>query len=146
MALAVPLGQSALSLVFDKVSGRVSKNRKFTSRPKTKKKHFSRAANYVRAKNGKQEASKCGGEKGSYSSWLNTDGSLRDKDAKKAPKFRGWDQLDDEVETQKRASSQKGNGQPKQQEKGKYSRVGRVRHTIAAEVVDCRFSILGLLD
>ncbi|XVF06466.1 hypothetical protein REPUB_Repub06bG0050500 [Reevesia pubescens] len=129
MALAVPLGQSALSLVFDKVSGRVSKNRKFTSRPKTKKKHFTRAANNVRAKNGKQEASKCGGEKGSYSSWLNTDGSLRDKDTKKAPKFGGWDQLDDEVETQKRASSQKGNGQPKQQKKGKYSRIGRVRET-----------------
>ena len=129
MALAVPLGQSALSLVFDKVSGKASKRWKSTSRPKTKKKHFTRAANKVRTNKGKQETNKTDGEKASYSSWFNTDGGLRDKGAKRAPKFGGWDQLDDQVETQKRAPSQTGNGPPKQQKKGKFSRIGRVRET-----------------
>ncbi|XVF30975.1 hypothetical protein REPUB_Repub16aG0105600 [Reevesia pubescens] len=125
MALAVPLGQSALSLVFDKVSGRASKSRKFTSRSKTKRRHFTRSANNARTNKGKQEANKNGGEKASDSSWLNTDGGLRDKGAKRAPKFGGWDQ----VESQKRAPSQRENGQAKQQKKGKFSRIGRVRET-----------------
>ncbi|XP_022747851.1 uncharacterized protein LOC111297365 [Durio zibethinus] len=129
MALAVPLGQSALSLVFDKVSGRESKRWKSTSRPKTRKKHFTRAASNMRTNKGKQDSNTTGGEKASYSSWLNTDGGLRDKGAKRVPKFGGWDQLDDQVETQKRAPSQKGNGLPKQQKKGKFSRIGRVRET-----------------
>ncbi|XVE62696.1 hypothetical protein DITRI_Ditri06bG0140500 [Diplodiscus trichospermus] len=129
MALAVPLGQSALSLVFAKVSGRESKRWKSTSRPKTKKKHFTGATNDVRTNKGKQEANKTGGEKASYSSWINTDSGLRDKGAKGVPKFGGWDQLDDQVETQKSAPSQKGNGLPKRQKKGKFSRIGRVRET-----------------
>ncbi|XWS64780.1 hypothetical protein CRYUN_Cryun05aG0033100 [Craigia yunnanensis] len=106
MALAVPLGQSALSLVFDKVSGKASKSWKSTSRAKAKKKHFTRSANNVRRNKGKQEANKTGGEKARYSSWLCTDGGLRDKDAKRVPKLGGWDQLDDQVEAQKRAPSQ----------------------------------------
>ncbi|XVF42374.1 hypothetical protein PTKIN_Ptkin01aG0357000 [Pterospermum kingtungense] len=139
MALAVPLGQSALSLVFDKVSGRTSNESwKSTSRAKTKKKQFTRSANNGRSNKRKQEANKTdaaagggggggGGEKASYSSWLNTDGGVRDKGGKRVPKYGGWDQLDDQVETQKRAPSQKGNGVPKQQKKAKFSRIGRVR-------------------
>ncbi|XWS57780.1 hypothetical protein CRYUN_Cryun09bG0202500 [Craigia yunnanensis] len=161
MALAVPLGQSALSLVFDKVSGRARASWKSTSMAKTKKKHFTMSANNVRRNQGKQEAYKTGGEKANFSvtpafsvtvrmkndvsctnalcwarlsthdnsSWLNTDCGLRDKGAKRVPKFGGWDQPDDQVETQKGAPSQKGNGLPKQQKKGKFSRIGRVRET-----------------
>ncbi|KAK5786172.1 Endoribonuclease Dicer [Gossypium arboreum] len=128
MALAVPLGQSALSLVFDKVSGRTSESWKSAPRSKTKKKQFTRAAaNNTRTNKGKQEPNKTGGEKESYSSWLNTDGGLQDKGGQRVPKYGGWDQLDDQVETQKRATSRKGNGAPKQRKEDKFSRVGRDR-------------------
>ncbi|MBA0860213.1 hypothetical protein Goshw_015271 [Gossypium schwendimanii] len=128
MALAVPLGQSALSLVFDKVSGRTSESWKSAPRRKTKKKQFTRAAaNNTRTNKGKQEPNKTGGEKESYSSWLNTDGGLQDKGGQRVPKYGGWDQLDDQVETQKRAKSRKGNGAPKQRKEDKFSRVGRDR-------------------
>ncbi|OMO96045.1 hypothetical protein COLO4_15535 [Corchorus olitorius] len=121
MALAVPLGQTALSLVFDKVSGRTSKRWRPTPRPKTKKKPFTRSANNVRTNKEQQQTKKNGQEKANYSSWLNMDGGLRDKGAKRSPKFGGWDQLDDQVETsQKKAPSRKGNGIPKQQKKTKY--------------------------
>ncbi|PPS03970.1 hypothetical protein GOBAR_AA16689 [Gossypium barbadense] len=124
MALAVPLGQSALSLVFDKVSGRTSESWKSAPRRKTKKKQFTRAAaNNTRTNKGKQEPNKTGGEKESYSSWLNTDGGLQDKGGQRVPKYGGWDQLDDQVETQKRATSRKGNGAPKQRKEDKFSRV-----------------------
>ncbi|MBA0756715.1 hypothetical protein Gogos_021085 [Gossypium gossypioides] len=128
MALAVPLGQSALSLVFDKVSGRTNESWKSAPRRKTKKKQFTRAAaNNTRTNKGKQEPNKTGGEKESYSSWLNTDGGLQDKGGQRVPKYGGWDQLDDQVETQKRATSQKGNGAPKQRKEDKFNRVGRDR-------------------
>ncbi|KAB2005547.1 hypothetical protein ERO13_D11G254600v2 [Gossypium hirsutum] len=128
MALAVPLGQSALSLVFDKVSGRTSESWKSAPRRKTKKKQFTRAAaNNTRTNKGKQEPNKTGGEKESYSSWLNTDGGLQGKGGQRVPKYGGWDQLDDQVETQKRATSRKGNGAPKQRKEDKFSRVGRDR-------------------
>ncbi|OMO84556.1 hypothetical protein CCACVL1_10765 [Corchorus capsularis] len=129
MALAVPLGQTALSLVFDKVSGSTSKRWRPTPRPKTKKKPFTRSANNVRTNKEQQEAKKNGQEKANYSSWLNMDSDIRDNSAKRSPKFGGWDQLDDQVDTQKRAPSQKRNGIPKQQKKTKYSRLGRVRET-----------------
>lgn len=140
MALAVPLGQTALSLVFDKVSGWSSKSWRSAprARAKTKKKPFTRSGNNVRSNKGKQEANKTaaaaaggsgGEEKASYSSWLNTDGGVRDKGAKRVPKYGGWDQLDDQVETRKRTPRQKGNGIPKQQKKAKFSRIGRVRET-----------------
>ncbi|MBA0654163.1 hypothetical protein Goklo_021228 [Gossypium klotzschianum] len=128
MALAVPLGQSALSLVFDKVSGRTSESWKSAPRRKTKKKQFTRAAaNNTRTNKGKQEPNKTGGEKESYSSWLNTDGGLQGKGGQRVPKYGGWDQLDDQVETQQRATSRKGNGAPKQRKEDKFSRVGRDR-------------------
>lgn len=128
MALAVPLGQSALSLVFDEVSRRTSESWKSAPRRKTKKKQFTRAAaNNTRTNKRKQEPDKTGGEKESYSSWLNTDGGLQDKGGQRVPKYGGWDQLDDQVETQKRATSQKGNGAPKQQKEDKFRRVGRDR-------------------
>ncbi|KAE8731773.1 Heme oxygenase-like, multi-helical isoform 1 [Hibiscus syriacus] len=130
MALAVPLGQSALSLVFDKVSGRTSKSWKSTPRRRTKKKQFTRAAaNNTRTNKGKRESNKNGEEKTSYNSWLNSDGGLRDKGGQRVPKYGGWDQLDDQVETQKRGTSQKGSGVPKQRKEGKFSRIGRVRDT-----------------
>ncbi|XP_007030326.2 PREDICTED: uncharacterized protein LOC18600027 [Theobroma cacao] len=144
MALAVPLGQSALSLVFDKVSRRTSKRWKSTSSPKAKKKHSTRAPKSVRTNKRKQEANRNGGEKATYSSWLNMDGDLHDKGAKRGPKFGGWDQLDDQVETQKRAPSQKGNGLPKQQKKGKFGRIGRVRDTpLLLRVLIAVFPFLG---
>ncbi|GMI79131.1 hypothetical protein like AT3G04310 [Hibiscus trionum] len=130
MALAVPLGQSALSLVFNKVSGRTSKRWKSTPKRRTKKKQFTRAAaNNTRTNKGKGETNKTGEEKTSYSSWLNSDGGLRGKGGQRVPKYGGWDQLDDQVQTQKRATSRKGSGVPKQPKEGKFSRIGRVRDT-----------------
>ncbi|PPD87846.1 hypothetical protein GOBAR_DD15207 [Gossypium barbadense] len=147
MALAVPLGQSALSLVFDKVSGRTSESWKSAPRRKTKKKQFTRAAaNNTRTNKGKQEPNKTGGEKESYSSWLNTDGGLQGKGGQRVPKYGGWDQLDDQVETQKRATSRKGNGAPKQRKEDKFSRVGRDRVRDTPLLLRLLIAALSILD
>ncbi|KAK8633976.1 hypothetical protein V6N13_014805 [Hibiscus sabdariffa] len=122
MALAVPLGQSALSLVFDKVTGRTSKSWKSTPKRRAKKKQFTRAAaNNTGTNKGNRETNKTGEEKTSYSSWLNSDGGLRDKGGQRVPKYGGWDQLDDQVDSQKRATSGKASGVPKQRKDGSCS-------------------------
>lgn len=129
MALAVPLGQTALSLVFDKVWGSPSGSPKPRPRTKTRKKPFARTTSRTKTSERKEE-NKAGEGKGSYQSWVVTDDGSYKKSAKREPRFGGWDELDRENhKVPKRTPTQKADGLPKQQNKGKLSRRGRARDT-----------------
>ncbi|GLT74732.1 hypothetical protein SLA2020_465140 [Shorea laevis] len=126
MALAVPLAQSALSLVFDKVWGRTSDSWRPTPKTKQRKKPFAPASNNVKTSRGREEENTTDGE-ASYQSWVGRASGFRNSGAKRATKYGGWDQLDMQMGTQKKASNPKANWVPKQQMMSKLSRTGRVR-------------------
>nr|CAD1830862.1 unnamed protein product [Ananas comosus var. bracteatus] len=91
MALALPLGQSAVSLAIEKIWG---KNREGPrTKPKTKKKPFARPTdNFFRRQRQDVSSSENNG-KPSYHSWVSADnGSEGSKSSK--PRFGGWDALD----------------------------------------------------
>ncbi|KAL9381886.1 hypothetical protein Peur_024921 [Populus x canadensis] len=126
MALVVPLGQTALSLVMDKVWGTTSTNPKRRSRTKTRKKPFARAASKTKKTEPKAGEYKTNERKGSYQSWVATDDGSNKKNTNRAPSFGGWDDLDKASYKAAGRASKKGDERPKQN-KGKLSRRGRVR-------------------
>ncbi|KAF9661102.1 hypothetical protein SADUNF_Sadunf19G0032800 [Salix dunnii] len=126
MALAVPLGQTALSLVLDKVWGTTSTNPKRRSRTKTRKKPFARASSKTKKTEPRAGEHKTNEGKGSYQSWVATDGGSTKKNTSRAPSFGGWDDLDKASYKASGRRSQKGDERPKQNE-GKLSRRRRVR-------------------
>ncbi|KAB5512071.1 hypothetical protein DKX38_029099 [Salix brachista] len=127
MALAVPLGQTALSLVLDKVWGTTSTNPKRRSRTKTRKKPFARASSKTKKTEPKAGEYKTNEQKGSYQSWVAAaDGGSTKKNTSRAPGFGGWDDLDKASYKAAGRRSQKGDERPKQNE-GKLSRRRRVR-------------------
>ncbi|XP_031287070.1 uncharacterized protein LOC116145769 isoform X3 [Pistacia vera] len=129
MALAVPLGQSLVSLAVDKVWGSASNKPKSRSRTKSRRKPFARATRNSKTSQVKQE-NEAGKGRGSYQSWVATDGGSYEKDGKSGPRFGGWDELDKKVGNEKAAkssASQIENELPKHQKKGKLSRIGRMR-------------------
>ncbi|KAJ4955889.1 hypothetical protein NE237_012672 [Protea cynaroides] len=133
MALALPLGQSLLSLAIDKVWEMITDSRK--PRYRNKKKPFSRTSSRVKMnEEAKQEqTSEATEEKMGYQSWeVTNDGSA--KGSERAPSFGGWDDLD------RRGRSAKGSPRrppqtsarplgPQMEKKGKFSRRGRKRDT-----------------
>lgn len=129
MALAVPLGQTALSLVIDKVWGTTSSKPKPRTRTRrTKKKPFVRPARREKT-NKREEENKTPEEKGSYESWTAADTGSRKNSGKRAHKFGGWDELDDAYKVPRGTPRQKADELPKQQNKSKLSRTRRVRDT-----------------
>lgn len=128
MALVVPLGQTALSLVMDKVWGTTSTNPKRRSRTKTRKKPFARAASKTKKTEPKAGEYKTNERKGSYQSWVATDDGSNKKNTNRAPSFGGWDDLDKASNKAAGKTSKKGDERPRpKQNKGKLSRRGRVR-------------------
>ncbi|KAJ0080474.1 hypothetical protein Patl1_23089 [Pistacia atlantica] len=129
MALAVPLGQSLVSLAVDKVWGSASNKPKSRSRTKSRRKPFARATRNSKTSQVKQE-NEAGKGRGSYQSWVATDGGSYEKGGKSGPRFGGWDELDKKVGNEKAAkssASQIENELPKHQKKGKLSRIGKMR-------------------
>ncbi|OWM85451.1 uncharacterized protein LOC116193184 [Punica granatum] len=124
MALAVPLGQKVISVTFDKVWGWTVGSPRPSSRPKTRKKPFSRATNETRTSAGKQEK----GPRGSYQSWVPGDG-LNGRGDSKGQRFGGWDDLDGKTRANDfvRTSRRQEEGSREKPKSGKLSRVGRVR-------------------
>lgn len=125
MALAVPLGQTMISLAFDKVWGWTSDNPKPKARPKTRKKPFSRSANEARTTVGKQK----GRPHGDYQSWVPGDG-LNRRGNSKGQRFGGWDDLDGNTKAYDYSANKSRGKEVVSREKpkvGKLSRVGRVR-------------------
>uniref|UniRef100_A0A803L547 Uncharacterized protein n=2 Tax=Chenopodium quinoa TaxID=63459 RepID=A0A803L547_CHEQI len=90
MALVLPLGQTALSLVMDKLWEDPSSSRNFRpqSRPRSKSKtRRSRSKGYARKARSRPRP-----VNGDYKSW-----EAAKKDGRPDSKFGGWDELDQEV-------------------------------------------------
>ncbi|KAL0918367.1 hypothetical protein M5K25_010371 [Dendrobium thyrsiflorum] len=91
MALALPLGQSAISLAIDKLWGG-SKEGPRTSRPRIRRKPFSTSYR----KEEQDESTVKNKRKADYQSWVAAESGsdyVREKDSER-PSFGGWDELD----------------------------------------------------
>ncbi|KAI9187077.1 hypothetical protein LWI28_024149 [Acer negundo] len=138
MALAVPLGQSILSLMVDKVWGSTTSNSpKSRSKRKTKRKPFARAAANTKTRQSRREneagktneSYEARNGKESYQSWVVADDAPPKKSEKTGPRFGGWDELDKKARNYKvpnRTPRVPKNELPKRQ-KGILSRTGRIR-------------------
>ncbi|KAM7251871.1 hypothetical protein ACFE04_023754 [Oxalis oulophora] len=124
MALAVPLGQSALSFITSKAFGG-SRSRKSKSKTKTRKKPFARAASGMKSKTSeREESSNAENMRNDSQSWV---GSSYKKDDGSIPMYGGWDDLGKQSGTKR--ASEKTDGLPKLKRKDIYSKMGRVRET-----------------
>lgn len=86
MALVLPLGQTALSLVMDKLWGGPSSSANFRPKPKSRSKSKSRSRSRPKARSRPRPGN------GGYQSW----GAAK-KGGKSSSKFGGWDELDPEI-------------------------------------------------
>ncbi|XP_077249512.1 uncharacterized protein LOC143889214 [Tasmannia lanceolata] len=128
MALALPLGQSALSLAFDKLWGKARGGPK--PKAKTRRKPFARASSDIEWEMGEEEENSESKGMPGYQSWVATDNGVVEKGEKgvdqRRPSFGGWDELD------RRGAAAKGPTRraPRTvggQKKGKLTRRGRNR-------------------
>ena len=127
MALAVPLGQSALSLAFKKLWGMTENRPK--RRVRNKKKPFARTPGNV-VMDVEEEKSRGSRErKMGYQSWVAGNGVSVDKDVQDASKFGGWDKLDGREEigagSMRRRTTRTAGSSQRKPVKGKLSRGGR---------------------
>lgn len=131
MAIALPLGQSAVSFAIDKVFGRTRDRPKPRSR--TKRKPFARAASNVDIEEELDENGGIDEEKKGYQSWVATDSSPAQQkvdENQPKPSFGGWDELDRRQGSDTRKRRQTKEGPPRKgSEKGKMSRRQRRRDT-----------------
>lgn len=124
MALALPLAQSALSLIMDTFSG-TPYNR---ARPKsrTRKRTYARAKTNARTREGEQNTQSGKGVRG-YGSWVRSNDVPNEKEAKTTQSFGGWDELDNPAtasanKTPKTTPAQEPNKTRQQWSEGKLSR------------------------
>ncbi|KAF8402004.1 hypothetical protein HHK36_012955 [Tetracentron sinense] len=135
LALALPLGQSVLSLAIAKVWRKTRDSPK--SRSSTRKKPFARATGNVEVseEEKEEENSVTSKQRGSsYQSWVVADDGSVGKGGQRVPSFGGWDELDRQGENgkgPKKRPSRATGGPPRQQveKKGKLSRRGRNKDT-----------------
>ncbi|XP_021772715.1 uncharacterized protein LOC110736725 [Chenopodium quinoa] len=94
MALVLPLGQTALSLVMDKLWEDPSSSQNFRpqSRPRSKSKTRSRSRSKGYARKARSRPRPVNGDYSDYKSW-----EAAKKDGRPDSKFGGWDELDQEV-------------------------------------------------
>ncbi|KAJ3693903.1 hypothetical protein LUZ60_009383 [Juncus effusus] len=91
MALAIPLGQSAISFAIDSIWGKKTRDG-FKPRSKTRRRPFRRGDN-----NNNNKSNGYNRRKGSYQSWVSSDqGGVYDESKKSG--LGGWDELDRERE------------------------------------------------
>ena len=127
VALALPLGQSAISLAIEKLWGKVVEGPR--TKPKTKRKPFARSSSNF-GKEGEEERSSGGrGRSGGYQSWASADSGAADRvgDSRRSS-FGGWDELDSQKGSMRRESSTAGGSpQTEMTKRGKLSKRGRYR-------------------
>lgn len=124
MALALPLGQSALFLAFKKLWGMTQNSPKH--RVRTKKKPFARSPGNVVMEDEEEEKIRGSRKrKMGYQSWVAGNGNSVDKDVEAAPKFGGWDELDGREGSMQRRSTRTAGSSQRIPVKGKLSRGGR---------------------
>ncbi|KAI9078778.1 hypothetical protein K1719_039236 [Acacia pycnantha] len=120
MALALPLGQSALALAFEKLWG--SDKSKPKRKTRMRRKPTASAVSGAKVQEQPEETQRRRKGKTSYQSWVDNGSVGRDKQS--APSFGGWDDLDRAGPTMR--SSQVANGSERlSEEKGKLSRAVR---------------------
>ncbi|KAJ4836407.1 hypothetical protein Tsubulata_020979 [Turnera subulata] len=143
MALAVPLGQTVVSLVVDKVWGSASVGRKARRRTKTVKKPFAQASYRTKTSARKEDLNRARGKRTSYQSWVaGSDGSRRNN-GKGELRFGGWDELDSMSQEASRGRPIE-KGYQRQEKEGKLSRRGRVRDTpLLIRLMIAMFPFLG---
>ncbi|CAI8582918.1 unnamed protein product [Vicia faba] len=125
MALAIPLGQSALALAFEKLWGRTESKPKRRYRMKRKR----RNVNDTRVEEEPEEENqKTSTRKGGMQSWVvENDGSV-DSGSRNAPSFGGWDDLERPRPSRRRSQAKKGS-QRMTMEGGRLSRRERKSDT-----------------
>lgn len=100
MALAVPLGQSALSLAFQKIVGKKSSKPKRKAR--TRRKPRARSARNVKFQEEDEETIEDFRKNSTgYQTWVGGDDVPADRDSQSSPKYGGWDDLDRQSKTYK---------------------------------------------
>lgn len=95
MAMAIPLAQSALSLLFQAVSGRPKNKTRHRAKSRSKRKppQPRSASSYVDIDEEQEEYVQ--GERPRYQTWVAGDGGLNDKKTKGSTStFGGWEELD----------------------------------------------------
>lgn len=139
MALALPLGQTALSLAIDKVWGRTSNRAK--PRYQTKKRPSSQAARNTGMNEEKRGENKDYEGRETYKSQV---GAPEDsvKNSKTASSFGGWDELDKEGVANK-IPRRGPDGAPRQQKKGKLSRRRNQETPLLLRLLIAVFPLLG---
>lgn len=105
MALALPLGQSALSFAADKLWGKPQTNRRnraTKAKKKKKEKPFSQRKSYTRTQMGEEEEEENVKHdsfgRPAYQSWAaagGEDGKAGEGGGRPEPSFGGWDELED---------------------------------------------------
>ncbi|CAK9166993.1 unnamed protein product [Ilex paraguariensis] len=126
MALALPLGQSALSLAFQKLWGNKQNNPK--RKAKSKKKPRARPRRKVELEEDEEEEEEenqgIGKGKMGYQSWVGGNEAPAAKDSQDASSLGGWDVLDSMESVKRSARTERG---PRRTpiKKGKLSRGGR---------------------
>ncbi|KAK1421080.1 hypothetical protein QVD17_23169 [Tagetes erecta] len=106
MALAIPMGQSALSLLFQTVWGRP--HYKTRSRGKSKTKPPPRATSYMDIEDGQEEYVKGERTAGAYQTWVaGVGGSSDNKTNGSSLSFGGWEELDGRNQSSKYAKPKK---------------------------------------
>eukprot|EP00268_Persea_americana_P003890 TRINITY_DN11191_c0_g1_i1.p1 TRINITY_DN11191_c0_g1~~TRINITY_DN11191_c0_g1_i1.p1 ORF type:complete len:317 (-),score=54.08 TRINITY_DN11191_c0_g1_i1:2877-3827(-) len=127
MALALPLGQTAISLAVDKLWGTTRDAPRRTS--KARKKPFARAASPAGREDSMSYSN--GKERSGFQSWVETVDEVVEKDANpRGLRFGGWDALDRRGESSNGSASQPSQTEGKShrlqpEKKGKLTRGGR---------------------
>lgn len=95
LALALPLGQSAISLAIEKLWGGVSEEPR--TKPKTKRKPFTKSSTNFRNQEKEERRNGDKGRRNGYQSWVSADSGVEDSVRNSTrSSFGGWDELDNE--------------------------------------------------
>ncbi|KAL8158369.1 hypothetical protein AgCh_002892 [Apium graveolens] len=127
MALAVPLGQSALSLVFQRIVGK--KPSKPKRKAQTRRRPRARSARNVKFEEDEEETNEGSRtESMGYQTWVGGNDVRVDRDSRRSPRYGGWDDLDRQSKTYK--GSEKNSAQNTDRpQRSKLSRGGRKGET-----------------
>lgn len=128
MALALPLAQSALSLVFDMLWGWPTNNRRPKSKSQKRKRTSAGATSSSTTKEEKEYSSQNGKTVDGYQSWSATKNVSTKEGEKRTQNFGGWDELDRERRMQEEPNTARAN-QRRRETEGKLSRRVKNRQT-----------------
>ncbi|GAB2277233.1 hypothetical protein Dimus_011940 [Dionaea muscipula] len=145
MALALPLGQTAISLAIDKLWGNSGYRQNPRSRAKTKREPFARAASRTNSRERTSTGTRQ--KQGSYQAWSSTN----DIDGRGRTNFGGWDELDTQQGAARGADSSPGevraetvpDGLPMQPRNGKLSRRRNLEKPLFLRLLISVFPFLG---